>query len=139
MDIMAKTKEVIDLLDQIEEYGHSLMPKLSELDSKEQDILHYIEANKINMLTCYNIVKKIKDIRVERRKVKNDRELMDKWHDMKTKLISNSNNRQFVLQELYRKDKSLQTTYKNRQYSEEDIRNILKGVTKEEKNDNAKQ
>ena len=96
MDIMAKTKEVIDLLDQIEEYGHSLMPKLSELDSKEQDILHYIEANKINMLTCYNIVKKIKDIRVERRKVKNDRELMDKWHDMKTKLISNSNNRQFV-------------------------------------------
>lgn len=139
MDIMAKTKEVIDLLDQIEEYGHSLMPKLSELDSKEQDILHYIEANKINMLTCYNIVKKIKDIRVERRKVKNDRELMDKWHDMKTKLISNSNNRQFVLQELYRKDKSLQTTYKNRQYSEEDIRNILKGITKEEKNDNAKQ
>lgn len=138
MDIMAKTKEVIDLLDQIEEYGHSLMPKLSELDSKEQDILHYIEANKINMLTCYNIVKKIKDIRVERRKVKNDRELMDKWHDMKTKLISNSNNRQFVLQELYRKDKSLQTTYKNRQYSEEDIRNILKGVTKEEKNDNTK-
>ena len=139
MDIMAKTKEVIDLLDQIEEYGHSLMPKLSELDSKEQDILHYIEANKINMLTCYNIVKKIKEIRMERRKVKNDRELMDKWHDMKTKLISNSNNRQFVLQELYKKDKSLQTTYKNRQYSEEDIRNILKGVTKEEKNDNAKQ
>ena len=139
MDIMAKTKEVIDLLDQIEEYGHSLMPKLSELDSKEQDILHYIEANKINMLTCYNIVKKIKDIRVERRKVKNDRELMDKWHDMKTKLISNSNNRQFVLQELYKKDKSLQTTYKNRQYSEEDIRNILKGVTKEKTNDTGEQ
>ena len=139
MDIMAKTKEVIDLLDQIEEYGHSLMPKLSELDSKEQDILHYIEANKINMLTCYNIVKKIKEIRMERRKVKNDRELMDKWHDMKTKLISNSNNRQFVLQELYKKDKSLQTTYKNRQYSEEDIRNILKGVTKEKTNDTGEQ
>lgn len=139
MDIMAKTKEVIDILNAIEEYGHSLMPKLSELDSKEQDILHYIENNKINVLTCYNIVKKIKDIRMERRKVKNDRELMDKWHDLKTKLISNSNNRQFVLQELYKKDKALQTTYKNRQYSEEDIRNILKGVTKEEKNDNAKQ
>ena len=67
MDIMAKAKEAIDILDQIDAYGHTLMPKLSELDCKEQDILHYIEDNKVNMLYCYNIVKKIKDIRVDKR------------------------------------------------------------------------
>ena len=139
MDIMAKAKEAIDILDQIDAYGHTLMPKLSELDCKEQDILHYIEDNKVNMLYCYNIVKKIKDIRVERRKVKNDIELMEKWHTLKSRLSSNENNRQFIMTELHKKEKQLQTTYKNRQYSEEDIRNILKGVTKEKTNDTGEQ
>ena len=136
MDIMAKAKEAIDILDQIDEYGHSLMPKLSELDCKQQDILHYIEYNKINMLTCYNIVKKIKDIRVERRKVKHDIELMDKWHSLKSRLSSNENTRKFILTELHKKENQLEAlTYKNRQYSEEDIRNILKGIPKEKTND----
>ena len=139
MDIMAKAKEAIDILDQIDAYGHTLMPKLSELDCKEQDILHYIEDNRVNMLYCYNIVKKIKDIRVERRKVKNDIELMEKWHTLKSRLSSNENNRQFIIAELHKKEKALQTTYKNRQYSEEDIRNILKGVTKEKTNDTGEQ
>lgn len=139
MDIMEKVTEALDILDQIDEYGHTLMPKLSELDCKQQDILHYIEDNRVNMLYCYNIVKKIKDIRVERRKIKHDIELMDKWHTLKSRLSSNSNTRQFILAELHKKEKSLQTVYKNRQYSEEDIRNILKGVTKEKTNDTGEQ
>ena len=92
------------------------------------------------MLTCYNIVKKIKDIRVERRKIKHDIELMDKWHVLKSRLSSNENNRQFIIAELHKKEKQLESlTYKNRQYSEEDIRNILKGVTKEKTNDTGEQ
>lgn len=127
MDIMAKITEAIDLLNAIDQYGNSLINKLSELDSKEQDLLHYIEDNRINMLWCYNIVKKIKEIRLERRKVKKDIELMGKYNDLKNRLAS-SDSRQFIIAELHKKEKSLQTTYKNRQYSEDDIRDILKGV-----------
>lgn len=133
MDIMGKITEAVDILNAIDEYGNSLVIRLSVLDSKEQDILHYIENNKINMLTCYNIVKKIKDIRVERRKIKNDMELMSKYHEIKSKM-SSTENRRFILAELHKKEKMLQTTYKNRQYSDEDIQKILKGICKEEEN-----
>lgn len=138
MDVMATMKEVITILDRIDEYSNDLVNRLSELDSKEQDILHYIENNKISVIWCYNIIRKIKEIRIERRKVKNDRELLSKYHDIKTKLTS-KDNRQFILTELCKKEKQLQTTYKNRQFSDEDIKDILRGITKETKNDTTKQ
>ena len=127
MDVMAKINEAIKLLNSIDEYGSTLVSKLSDLDSKEQDILHYIENNRISVLWCYNIVKKLKDIRIERRKVKNDMELMSKYNDLKNRL-SSKDNREFILSQLHVKEKQLNTTYKNRKYSEEDIRNILKGI-----------
>lgn len=132
MDVMAKIKEALDILNVIDEYGNSLNGKLSDLNQQQQDILHYIENNKISMLWCYNIVKKIKDIRVERRKIKNDIELITKYNELKNRL-SSKDSRAFILTELHKKDKSLQTTYKNRQFSEEDIRDILKGIVKDDK------
>ena len=64
MDIMAKINEAIRLLNSIDEYGSTLVSKLSDLDSKEQDILHYIENNKISVLWCYNVIRKLKDISI---------------------------------------------------------------------------
>lgn len=132
MDIMAKLTDAIDVLNAIDEYDAALSYKLSELDCKEQDLLHHIEDNKINILWCYNIVKKIKEIRIERRKVKNDMELMSRYNEIKSKMTSKEN-RQFILVELHKKEKQLQTTYKNRQYSDDDIKAILMGVTDSKK------
>lgn len=132
MDIMAKLTDAIDILNAIDEYDAALSYKLSELDCKEQDLLHHIEDNKINILWCYNIVKKIKEIRIERRKVKNDMELMSRYNEIKSKMTSKEN-RQFILVELHKKEKQLQTTYKNRQYSEDDIKAILMGITDSKK------
>lgn len=129
MDVMAKVTEAIELLNDIDEYNGTLVNKLSELDCKEQDLLHYIEDNRINMLWCYNMVKKIKEIRLERRKIKNDMELMREYNDLKNRLASSDTGRRFIIAELHKKEKQLQTTYKNRQYSEDDVRDILKGVT----------
>ena len=127
MDVMAQIKEALRLLNSIDEYGSTLVSRLSDLDSKEQDILHYIENNRLNPLWCYNILKKIKNIRMERRKVKNDIELMSKYNDLKNRL-SSKDNREFILSQLHIKEKQLNTVYKNRKYSEEDIRDILKGI-----------
>ena len=132
MDVMAKITEAIDLLNSIDEYGSGLVGKLSELDSKEQDLLHHIENTRISPLWCYFMVKKIKDIRIERRRVKNDMELMSKYNEIKSKMTSKEN-RQFILAELHKREKMLNTTYKNRQYSEEDIRKILKGIDTDDK------
>lgn len=132
MDVMAKITEAVALLNSIDEYGATLVNKLSELDSKEQDILHYIENKPISILWCYNVIRKIKDIRIERRTVKNDMELMSKYNEIKSKMTSKEN-RQFILAELHKREKTLNTTYKNRQYSEDDIRKILKGISTDDR------
>ena len=134
MDVMTKITESIDLLNAIDEYGSTLVSRLSVLDCKEQDLLHYIEDNKINVLWCYNIVKQLKNIREERRKVKHDMELISRFNDVKNKIIS-TDNRQFIMTELHKKEKQLNTTYRNRQYSEEDIQKILRGTYGKEDNE----
>lgn len=126
MNIMNKLTEAIDLLNEVDEYGSSLVSKLSELDSKEQDLLHYIENNKICVLWCYRMIRQLKNLREERRKVKHDMEMLSKFNEIKVRITS-KDNRQFILTELYKKEKQLHTTYKNRQYSEDDIQKILKG------------
>lgn len=127
MEIIDEITSIVNTLDEIDEYSSTLNGKLSELDSKEQDLLHYIENHKINILWCYRVVKEIKDVRTERRKVKNDMELISKFNEIKNRITSKEN-RQFVLTELHKKDKLLNMPYKNRQYSEEDIQKMLGGV-----------
>lgn len=58
--IQAMTKE-IDMLSE----------QLSIMDSKEQDVLHFIEFGKINARDGYKLAKALKDIRKERRQIKN--------------------------------------------------------------------
>ena len=127
MNVIDEIKEVVEKLDIIDEYSNSLTDNLSELDCKQQDLLHYIENNKINVLWCYRMIKEIKQIREKRRKVKNDMELLSKYNEQKNKMISKEN-RQFLLTEIYKKEKSLSKNYTNKQYTEEEMQKIIKGV-----------
>ena len=126
MEVIEKLEEAIDILNEVDTYGEKLNDRLRELNSKQQDLLHYIECNKINMLWCYRMVKELKRIREERRKVKNDIEILAEYRKMDGRLLT-STNRKFLLGDLHKKEKQLQTTYKNKQYTNEDINNILKG------------
>lgn len=128
MNVITQINDIVDKLNELDVYDSGLEQELKIVDGQTQDILHYIEHNKINMLTCYNLVKKIKTIRVERRKIKEDIEILKRYNELKQKMISNVDNRKIVLTEIYKKEKQLKTEYKNRQFSEEDIQNILKGV-----------
>lgn len=127
MNVMEKLTEAIDILNEVDEYNSTLTTRLTALNEKQQDLLHYIENNKINILWCYRMVKEIKKIREERRKVKKDIEMLAKFDSVKNRLTS-KDNRPFVLSELHKKEKQLDTVYKNRQYTEEELQNMLKGV-----------
>lgn len=127
IDVLEEVKNAVDILNRIDEYHVTLSDRLSALDSRTQDLLHYIESNSINVLWCYRMIKELKTIRIERRKVKNDMELLTKYTEVKNRLTS-KDSRTFILSELHKRNKQLQTTYKNRQYTEEDIQKIIKGV-----------
>lgn len=127
MNVIEEIKNIVDKLDKIDDYSDSLSDKLSVVDSKLQDLLHYIENNKINVLWCYRMIKEIKVLREERRKIKNDMELLSKYSEQKNKIISKEN-RQFLMTEIYKKEKLLGKNYTNKQYTEEEMQKILKGV-----------
>lgn len=127
MDVIEEIKNIVDKLDKIDDYSDSLSDKLSVVDSKLQDLLHYIENNKINVLWCYRMLKEIKSLRQERRKIKNDMELLSKYNEYKNKIIS-KDNRQFLLAEVYKKEKTLGKKYVNKQYTEDEMQKIIKGV-----------
>ena len=127
MNVIDEIKEVIDKLNKIDEYNSTLSSELSSLDNKQQDLLHYIENNKINILWCYRMIKEIKSVREKRRKVKNDMDVLIKYNEQKNKMISKEN-RQFLLSELFKKEKSLGKKYNNKKYTEEELQKILKGV-----------
>ena len=46
MNVVEEIKEIVAKLDKIDDYNNSLCDKLSVVDSKTQDLLHYIENYK---------------------------------------------------------------------------------------------
>lgn len=128
MDVLKTIAEIVDKLNELDNYDNGLSQLLSECDEKEQDLLHYIENNKINMLWCYKYVRELKNIREKRRNIKNDMERITKFKEHKTKLVSTIDNRQLMLAELNKREKQLNCPYKNRRYAEEELQKILKGV-----------
>lgn len=128
MDVLKTIAEIVDKLNELDNYDNGLSQLLSECDEREQDLLHYIENNKINMLWCYKYVRELKNIREKRRNIKNDIERITKFKEHKTKLVSTIDNRQLMLAELNKREKQLNCPYKNRRYAEEELQKILKGV-----------
>lgn len=128
MDVLKTITEIVDKLNEIDNYDTGLSQLLSECDEKQQDLLHYIENNKINMLWCYKYVRELKNVREKRRNIKNDMERIMKFKEQKTKLASTTDNRQLMLAELNKREKQLNCPYKNRRYTEEELQKILKGV-----------
>lgn len=125
MDLDKETENVLIALDDIDKYCNSLSNLLSLEDQKTQDLLHYIENNKINAFQSYRLVKQLKKIRLDRRNIKNNIELAATFYNNKNKLISNEY-RSVLKDELKKTKKQLQLKYKNRYYQQCEIVNIIK-------------
>lgn len=124
-EITKKLQEAVNILDNIDIYDSGLNDRLSEIDLKIQDLLHYIETNKISILWAYKYICELKKLRLERREIKNDICIMQKFNEQKNKLLSTSN-RKFLMAEIYKVEKQLHAPYKNRQYKDGEIDEILK-------------
>ena len=114
-DVIKEIHNVIESLNEIDNYYESLTTRLSEIDQKTQDLLHYIEYNKISILWAYKYLVELKKLRIERRKIKNDMAILGKYSEHKNKLLSVSN-RVFLLTEIHKVEKQLETPYKNNIY-----------------------
>ena len=111
----------IDILNKFEDRKSILINNLSDLDLEEQDLLHYIETEKFNAVEGYKLSKKIKEIRLERRKVKNELALINIFQQSSNKLI-NLENRRFLITTLGKESKKLiNSKYTYKKISKEQI------------------
>lgn len=109
-------------LNEFEDNKEQLVQELSTCDLKEQDVLHYIELEKFNCVDGYKLAKKLKEIRQERRKVKNQLNLIKVFQDNSNKLI-NSSNRKFLITSLAKENKKLlESEYKYKVIEKENIK-----------------
>ena len=127
MNVIEEVTTIVTLLNELDNYSSSLVNKISELDLRQQDLLHYIENNSLKTNEYYRIIRELKKIRENRRKVKNDMDLMSKYNEQKTKLVS-TDNRRFLLAEMHKREKILGKSYTNKGYTDEELESILKGV-----------
>ena len=126
-EIIQKIIVLVANLEEIDEYFDELPNKQSKIDEELSDLLHFIENNDLTPRQSSKIVKLIQSKRKERRILKNDYEIKRVYLDNKNKLLYDSQ-REFLLENIYKKAKELTNPYKYRQINEDKIEEILKGT-----------
>lgn len=118
-ELISSIKSLTLIEDEIENY----VSKLNELDLRIQEILHYYEYNKISTNGHSSLSRKLQELQIERRNVKNMYELYGTYQSNKMKLIE-SGNRDILISEIFKKEKALDTKYRNTYFTEEEL-NII--------------
>ena len=123
MEVLEKVKQVVELLDELDDYLDLLPGLQSESDQRISDIYHYIETNSLNYKNSYRLGKELKEVLKKRREYKNDFALLKKFNDEKGRLNLKSN-RQIMLSDLYKAQKNTQT-YHYRIYDEQEFKDRM--------------
>lgn len=126
MEVIEKIREAIILLNNIDEYNETLPSLMSSNDLAISDLYHYIENNTMNSKSSYRIVKELKEKLKERRRLKSEQDIIRVFNNHKQKLIE-INNRKMILVDLGKEQKKLQSPYKNRIYTEEELKQKMEG------------
>ena len=71
-EIIKELTIITEAADRLKRYIEELDKKLSELDKQQNDVLHFIEKYNLNASDGFKVYKLLKDIRVERRSIKNE-------------------------------------------------------------------
>jgi hypothetical protein len=124
VEIIEKVKEISELMNELQSYTNNLSANLQAVDYRISDLLHFIESEKLDTKACYRIVKELKNVRKDRRKIKNDMELSKTLNLNLNKLLG-IENRQFLLAELNKTNNHLNNKYRNRIYTEEEIKELI--------------
>lgn len=120
-----KIYETIDFLNEIDSMEQELRDKLSEMDNRTQDLMHYLENNKLKAYEHTKLSMELKRVREERRKVKNDMAIINEFKKNCMQL-QNPKGRETLKNIIKRQEKSNNGKYHNRVYKQEELDLIIK-------------
>ena len=124
VEIVELVKQGIEILDKIDEMIKTQSIELQKIDYELSDLYHLIENNELSDEASINIVRRIHDLRKERRALNNEYEIENTYQTHKSKLAGNGT-RQFLATEILKTVKQLGKKYTNRVLTEEDIKDIM--------------
>lgn len=119
-----RIQALIDMYDEVEQYFTDLTNELSMCDKQFSDIYHTIKDAKLTAGNSYKFCREIKRIANERANIKKNLGIRDTFNNHRLK-INERSNRGLLATEIYKREKSLDTQYKNRVYSPEDMQEML--------------
>lgn len=128
-NIVTRYLDIVKELDDIDEWLSGVNDRKSDIDTRLSDIDHFVEElDRYNIqLTpkqCQKLIELIKDFRQIRRGFKKEQYLNDVLEANKAK-IGYGSQRQMLIAELCRKEKSLDTAYKPRILTYEEILDMI--------------
>lgn len=123
--IVEKINNAITILDEIDNMIESQSKELQQVDYKLSDLYHLIEDNELDIESSVNVVKEIHKLRKERRSLNNEHDIEILYQNEKSKMIGNDT-RQFLMTNIHKLLKKLNSEYKNRVYTEEEIQELIK-------------
>lgn len=124
-EVFNKIIEMCSILDEIDDRIKTQSSELQNVDFQISDYLHYIENVDIDDKECVNLVKELKNLRQIRRSLQREHEIEKTYKDNANKVMGN-NTREFLVAEINKTMKQLDSEYKYRVINEEEIKNIIK-------------
>lgn len=121
--IFEKIKNAVSILDEIDKMIDEQPEELQKIDYELSDLYHYIENKDLTDDVSIKIIKRIKELRIERRSLNNEYSIEKAYKDNSSKMMG-TNSRPFLLNILNQTVKNLNCEYKNRVLTEEDIQNL---------------
>lgn len=122
--VFEKIKSAVSILNEIDEMINTQSLQLQEVDYAIQDWLHYIENNEIDDKQAIKIIKELQKLRKTRRCLHNEYEIEKTFKDNASKVMGN-NTRPMLLAEIGKTVKQINSTYKNRVLTDEQINELL--------------
>ena len=122
--VFEKIKSAVSILNEIDEMISTQSLQLQEIDYAIQDWLHYIENNEIDDKQSIKIIKELQKLRKTRRCLHNEYEIEKTFKDNASKVMGN-NTRPMLLAEIGKTVKQINSTYKNRILTDEQINELL--------------
>lgn len=122
--IIDKINQAIKMLDEIDDMIQSQSVELQQVDLELSDLYHLIEFNELNEKQSYKFIKRIHELRLKRRALNKEYDIENTYKNQANKMMGN-NTRQFVLTEINKTVKQLDTTYKYRVLTDDNIQELL--------------
>lgn len=123
--IVTQILGINDQLQDLDDYFNELPNLQSQIDEELSDLLHYIENNELTPKQSTKMIKLLQQKRLVRRGLYNDYEIKRVYNAHKSKLAIDTQ-RQFFLGEIHKKARELNSTYKSRRLTNEQIKELIK-------------